>query len=270
MSRVDDRPLVSLITIVRDGAETLEQAMRSVLEQDYEAIEYIVIDGGSTDGTLDIIRRHQQALGYWVSEPDEGIADAFNKGIRRSRGEWIAVVNADDWLEPGAVRRVVAAIDGSSVVHGWQRVWLEDGSTEIHRPRLRAMLREMSLLHGSCFVRRDLFDRYGLYDTSYRCAMDYEFLLRLYRSGERFRELPAVLVNVRPHGVSQRAWIDSRREARRAKIQHGVSPARAWVDYVWQLLRRGVRRVLELAGLERLVRAYRARHTPVRKLREGE
>ncbi|MBU1986032.1 MAG: glycosyltransferase, partial [Proteobacteria bacterium] len=100
-------PLVSIITIVFNGESSIRQTIDSVLRQSYDPIEYIVIDGGSRDGTVSIIREYDAKIAYWQSEPDKGISDAFNKGIRAARGEIIGLVNAGDWYEVDTVKRVV-------------------------------------------------------------------------------------------------------------------------------------------------------------------
>ena len=96
-------PLISIITIVKNNAATVERAILSVLGQTYANIEYIIIDGGSTDGTLGVIRTYHSKIAYWVSEPDAGISDAMNKGISASTGVWHLLLHSDDWLEPDGV-----------------------------------------------------------------------------------------------------------------------------------------------------------------------
>ena len=104
------KPLVSVITVCRNAATTVERTVRSVLAQSYKPLEYIIVDGGSTDGTLDIIRRNRRKIARIVSEPDRGISDAFNKGIRLSRGAYVHLLNADDWMEPDTISRGVEAL----------------------------------------------------------------------------------------------------------------------------------------------------------------
>ena len=101
-------PSVSIVTIVRNGVRTLPRTLDSVLSQDFLDIEYVIVDGGSTDGTLDLLQANQNRIALWISEADRGISDAFNKGIALSRGEIIGLINGDDWYEPGAVRAIVA------------------------------------------------------------------------------------------------------------------------------------------------------------------
>src|SRR5687768_15692501 len=98
-------PLVSIITIVFNGQKSIERAINSVLGQTYPNIEYIIIDGGSTDGTIDIIKKYQHKIAFWKSEPDNGIADAFNKGLSCAKGNIIGFVNADDWYNPDTISK---------------------------------------------------------------------------------------------------------------------------------------------------------------------
>ena len=98
-----DRPLVSIVTVVYNGAATIERTIASVLGQSYPNIEYIIVDGGSTDGTLDILRAHEDRVDLWVSERDGGIYDAMNKGVALCTGEWVGLINADDWYVDDAV-----------------------------------------------------------------------------------------------------------------------------------------------------------------------
>ncbi len=102
-------PLVSIITVVYNGAKTLEQTILSVLNQTYKNIEYIIIDGESTDGTLDIIEMYRDKISTCISEPDEGLYDAMNKGVSIANGELIGIINSDDWFEKNAVELVVSS-----------------------------------------------------------------------------------------------------------------------------------------------------------------
>ena len=96
------KPVISIVTICFNSASTVEETIKSVLGQDYPYIDYVMIDGGSTDGTVDIINRYAERLGYFCSEPDKGISDAFNKGVKRAKGDIVCIINSDDILLPGA------------------------------------------------------------------------------------------------------------------------------------------------------------------------
>ena len=105
------KPRITVITITYNSAATLEETIRSVTMQDYPALEYVIIDGGSTDGTLDIVQKYKDQIQVVVSEPDKGISDAFNKGVTRATGEIIGIINSDDILLPGALQKLAEAYD---------------------------------------------------------------------------------------------------------------------------------------------------------------
>ncbi len=99
-------PVISIITIVFNGEKYLDQTIRSVLDQNYPSVQYIIIDGGSTDNSINIIKKYEKDLYFWISEKDNGISDAFNKGIARATGDIIGIINADDWYEHNTFERV--------------------------------------------------------------------------------------------------------------------------------------------------------------------
>ena len=181
----------SIITVSYNAAATIEQTILSVIRQDYSNIEYIVIDGGSTDGTVDIIRKYEDKIAYWVSEPDQGIYDAMNKGIRRATGDYVYFLGADDWLRDDEVMQEVAAFIrrfpgysfymGNVFLYapalGWTKRQKGGRSTE-------EIKRGKMCPHQGLFTSRDLM-RTG-FDTKYKIAADYAFLLRHIVCGARF------------------------------------------------------------------------------------
>lgn len=258
-------PLVTIITICRNASATLPRALQSVATQTYPHIEYIVIDGASTDNTMDLIRACP-AVTSWISEPDQGIADAFNKGITRASGKWIGILNADDWYVPDAVARIVAAAEDADVIHGAVRYWDGEAPREVYYPCQDRLTREMTINHPSVFVRRSVYGAVGGFDPTYRLAMDYELMLRFYTKGYRFKELgDIILANMSYGGVSDRCWTQALREAARAKMRHLPYPAATWAYYCWQLTRGGIRRTCEKLGLANMVSWVRGNLSPMRK-----
>jgi len=203
---MDNHPLVSIITIVYNGEKHIAETIRSVAAQTYPNIEYLIIDGGSTDGTLSVIEQFRGHVNSLVSEKDEGISDAFNKGIRRASGEIVGIINADDWYEPDAVELVVTLMGNSDIVYGDLRLWRSDGVDDIRKGDHTRLCKEMTVNHPTVFIRRECYERFGLFDKQYRCAMDYDLLLRLYTAGCRFYYLPRVLANMRWGGMSDAQW----------------------------------------------------------------
>lgn len=246
------RPLVSIVTVVRNAAGSLERTMESVLAQTYEPVEYIVVDGASTDGTVDVIRRHADRLGYWVSEPDRGISDAFNKGLARATGSFVGFLNADDWMRPDQIERAVATLEDTAAAFVF-------GDLTCHAPdgrvlyRLRgdpayadALGRGMpNVNHQTMVARRRLFEVAGGFDLSYRYAMDYDWLLRVHRAGFRGIYDPGIQGRVSLGGAADHHWRRALAEVRRIAIANGVPGAAAWWWYLYRASKGGVRRALE-------------------------
>lgn len=189
-----------------NGQRHLEQCIASVLGQTYEHIQYIVIDGGSTDGSVDIIKQHADRIAYWVSEKDNGISDAFNKGLAHCDGEVVGILNADDWYDPQAVELAMRQLERADVTFGDIQFW-RDGKKEAIVKGNGAMLEwEMTLNHPTVFIKKHCYDEFGGFDTSLRCAMDYDLLLRLKVKGCVFSYVPHILANMRWGGMSDKQW----------------------------------------------------------------
>ena len=175
-------PLVTIITATFNAAATLQACLDSVRAQDYPHLEHLILDGGSKDGTLEILKEYAQP-GTWISESDRGIYDAWNKGLARARGEWIAFVGADDRLLPGAVSAYMQlAAEHPEAMYLSSRVrWVgPNGRTRLiggpwRWPRFQ---RYMCTAHVGSMHRRSLFEQYGEYDISLPIVADYEMLLR--------------------------------------------------------------------------------------------
>lgn len=185
MSRI--LPKISIITPSYNQAEFLERTIKSVLDQNYPNLEYIIIDGGSTDGSVDIIKKYADRLAYWVSEPDQGQTNAINKGIKIATGEWIAWQNSDDMFCPGSFASLAAASDRNpdadliigdiNLIDRYDKV-LRD--IRYVKPSYWAMLAEgMVLVNQAAFWRRRVHTKVGLLNESLHFAFDYDWFLRL-------------------------------------------------------------------------------------------
>lgn len=184
-------PLVSIITPSFNQARFLEQTMRSVLEQDYPNIEYMVADGASTDGSVDLIRKYAKKLAWWTSEKDAGQADAINKGLSRAKGEIVAWLNSDDYYMPGAVGSAVKALmdhPQAGFVFGNVRVVAEDESiinqlTYDHWG-LADLMAFRIIGQPAVFMRREFLERAGSLDLSYHLLLDHQLWIRMAMEGE--------------------------------------------------------------------------------------
>lgn len=221
------QPMISIVTVVYNGISTIETTIQSVLNQTYRNLEYIVIDGGSTDGTVDIIKKYADQLAYWVSEADDGIYDAMNKGIRCATGGVVGIINSDDWYDVRALERVVAAFEKHccDVVHG-DVVFVDERGDEllVQSPNTMEdhMYLGMSYHHPTVFVRRSLYEECGAFQTKYRIAADYDLLLRFIDFGACFFYLPERLAYFRLSGVSATRRWRCLHETKRIAFSHFV------------------------------------------------
>lgn len=198
-------PKVSIITVVYNAATTIERTIESVLSQSYKNREYIIIDGGSTDGTLDVIDKYRDKLAYFVSEPDNGIYDAMNKGIKKATGDIIGLLNADDWYEIGALACVAAEFKrtGASIIAGGTLYVDQHGNKSLRKQNSFSELwKHLPSNHQATFISKAAYDTFGLYDTQYKIAADHELLLRMYHGGVSFSIVDTVFVNYSITGCS--------------------------------------------------------------------
>jgi glycosyltransferase involved in cell wall biosynthesis len=213
----DTLPLVSIVTPSFNQARFLEAAIRSILEQDYPRIEYIIVDGGSTDGSLEIIRKYQSRLAYWVSEPDQGQTDAINKGFARAQGEILAWLNSDDTYEPGALGEAVAFLQAHpqvGLVYGDANFIDSDGHKIGRFPAAQTDYRRLRsgyvhIPQQAAFFRAGLWRQVGPLDPSFYFAMDYDLWVRLALLSQ-VHYLPRTWANFRLHGDSKTVAADDR------------------------------------------------------------
>lgn len=259
------RDLVTIITAAFNSEAFLSRAIESIAAQTYRPIEYIVVDGGSQDGTLNVLRRYENDIDLWLSEPDGGISDAFNKGIALARGEFIALVNSDDWIEPEHVQRAVERLRRTGADFAFGDLMVHDsggraGYAIAGDPRYgRRLCHGMpDVHHPSVVCRREVYERHGLYDTRLRVGMDYEWLLRGYLQGVRGEYIPGLTSHMLGTGVSNRNARAGLAEVRDVSIRYGYPARVAWMRFVGRAIRVRIRQFVERRISQRLARHMRA------------
>lgn len=199
-----NEPLITIVTIVFNCVETIEQTLLSVIEQTYKNIEYIVVDGGSTDGTVDVIRKYAQHIDVWISEKDKGIYNAMNKGIDISTGAWINFMNAGDSFESNeTVERVVPALDPDfATVAGAVRYMYDAKHSRVKHMDLSFDRFPLVVPHHQASFINNRLMKLHKYDESFRIRGDLYFMTILYALGEKFRMVEEVVCRVDTNGVS--------------------------------------------------------------------
>ena len=196
-------PLISVITVSYNASKTIEKTILSVLKQTYTNVEYIIIDGGSTDATVDIISKYKNDISVFISEKDEGISDAFNKGIGYATGELIGIINADDWYEKDACE--IMALNYSKrfdVYYGNCNIYDFRNQVKLKKPNFNKLNFGMSIYHPSCFITKRAYEISGLYSKKYALTMDYDLLLRLKNLNFQFKYIDKTISNFRLGGIS--------------------------------------------------------------------
>ena len=238
LSNCFKKPEVSVITVCRNSSDTIAKTFDSVLDQQFADMEYIVIDGASTDGTLSIIDDYRDRFTgrgirmHLTSEPDQGIYDAMNKGIMASRGSLIAILNSDDKYEPNALDKMhQAASDHQEVgiFYVFIRQFYNSQELVVHRYNYDCILTDLSAgihsaaQHPTCFIRRSVYEEIGAYDPSYKLAADYDFLLRAKKYGICFFPVDQVIASFALGGATDTTPMQVRlKERYRAQFTNGL------------------------------------------------
>lgn len=257
---------LSIITIVLNDKQNIEKTICSVLEQSLH-VEYILIDGSSTDGTLDIVRKYRDKIDILVSEKDDSIVDAFNKGIQLVSGDIVGIVNSGDFFENDALKKVLKAFedDDLDIVYGDVQYW--DGVKKEYRygANHNFLSEFMSINHPAVFVRKNVYDKYGVFDTAYKVAMDYELMLRFSLNGVKFQYINSVLSNMSLGGVSDVNWRRAYKEAYEIRKKYLGFSMRLYLQYLFQILKRYISNMFSSIGLERFRLMFRQKFSKIKK-----
>lgn len=197
---------ISIITISYNSEKTIECTIQSVLNQHYENLEYIIIDGGSKDSTLDIIQKYKNRISYFVSEPDKGISDAFNKGVAAATGDVIGIINSDDLLLPNALEIIADSYDEISDVYLGSLLVNDSDSKQqilsIPSTEYKVQSRNIIVCHPSTFIAKKAYQKYGQYRVEFKYMMDQDLLTRMYIGGAVFKRIGGPLAQFNCGGVT--------------------------------------------------------------------
>lgn len=224
-------PTVSIVTPSFNSVSTIERCIEAVWAQRDQVLEHVVVDAGSTDGTVDILEKLAAERPTFLRidvRPDRGISHGFNRGLDMARGTWIGIVNADDWYVDGVLALLrPMMLAGETILHG--RLRQHDPETGQSRDVGKLKydpakhfdpLRKMPAQHPTCFVPRTVYDRVGGFSESFRIAMDYDFLQRAHLAGVSFTYVPEVITNFSIGGVSTQAPLAAAREMFASQVLH--------------------------------------------------
>ncbi|MFT4661258.1 MAG: glycosyltransferase involved in cell wall biosynthesis [Patiriisocius sp.] len=235
---LSENPKISIITVSYNSAETIEDTIRSVLAQDYSNIQYIIIDGGSVDGTMDIVERYKKDIDILVSEPDKGIYDAMNKGIDNASGDIVGILNSDDlYAHKKVISRVAKKMSENNAkalyadllyvdrinLNKVKRCWVSGPFS------VRSFMRGWMPPHPTFFTLKTCYDHYGKYNLRLKSAADYELMLRfLYKNKIVPAYLPEVIIKMRVGGQSNESItnrLKANQEDKEAWTMNGLKPA---------------------------------------------
>lgn len=250
---MDKSPKITVITICYNSALTIEKTIQSVVGQDYPCREYIVVDGLSTDGTMDIVGKYRDRIDVVISEKDRGISDAFNKGILRATGDTIVLINSDDILLPGALSKV-AEVWTPDVDVLSTNVIMKDAVTgyecrEVPSTDFPLMPFFRHVAHQGAYISRACYTRYGLYDTGIRWPMDLEYLQRVYVQGGKFKYANIdTAVFISGGTTNSNSILKKRKDYLYMVRKNGGNCLQAWTFYLFLVATQCVKRGMSVFG----------------------
>jgi glycosyltransferase involved in cell wall biosynthesis len=243
-----DQPLVSIITVVFNNSDYIRDAIESVVCQNYPSIEYIVIDGGSTDGTIEVIKEYQNQISVFISETDKGIYDALNKGVAHASGDVVAILHSDDqFCNACVVSNIMHRMSESNAEFCFSDMVIVDNlSGRVLRYYMANFFKEWMFRvgwmppHPTCFIKRALFDEFGVYSTKYKIAGDFDLLVRFFY-GRRIRwtYLDQISVKMAAGGLSNSGWKSKRLIFN--EINQVLKSNNVWSLSIFQLIRYPIR-----------------------------
>jgi glycosyltransferase involved in cell wall biosynthesis len=256
-------PRITVITAVLNRVGTLEKTIQSVLGQTYKNIEYIIIDGGSTDGTIDIIKRYAPRISYWISEKDKNIADGMNKGITRATGEYINFINSDDYfISNDLFERIFSTPHSADILYGSFIGNFNGNSVACSMASEKDVVgrayQGMQLCHSAVFAKAAVLKKYKL-DLGYRISPDNDFITKCVANGHTFERLNEVIFMVGAQGTSFENWLPARIENWKIARFYFPGIKTDWYHFyklTHEVLFRAIKSVFSAVGLYQLARSF--------------
>ncbi|WP_041823681.1 glycosyltransferase family 2 protein [Leadbetterella byssophila] len=245
-------PKISIVTICYNSQDYIEDAINSIISQDYNNKEFVIVDGCSTDNTLQIIEKYKNQIDIVISEPDKGISDAFNKGINVSTGDIIGLINSDDLLCEGALKKLAQHYrPGVDVFRGNSIFWNDKSGfqgRDIPTMHFPVVPYKLHICHQSTFIRKDAYKKYGNYLLDFKYMMDLELLRRFSRLGANFEYIDADLAVFRLGGVSQESEGKKWEERKKVILLNGGNNFHVLLFKCYLLFRQGLKKLATLFG----------------------
>lgn len=248
--------LITIITVSYNSEKTIEKTISSILQQEHKDIEYIVVDGNSSDSTKNILKKHEsdfakrQIIYKWISEDDSGTSEAMNKGIAISTGEVIGFLASDDWYNQDTLKVVQQAFvqdTSADIIHGGMMLCNKEGDNIRYckpRTNYKRLWMSMMILFPSVFVKKGVLKNIGGFNEKYKLANDYDFILRAWKANCKFNCIDTSLTNMRKGGMSDLGLLDSWRECEIISIDNGLNPIYAKAFNVIRHLKYRIRAII--------------------------
>lgn len=258
-----NHPLVSIVTVCKNAEKSIEKTIQSVINQSYNNIEFIIIDGKSTDKTIEIINQYRKYISYFISESDKGIADAWNKGINKSNGSFIQILNADDFLDEKKIEASINCFknnEKSDFVFG--DLFMVNNNditykiTGDSRYISKVKYRMPRINHPTVMVKKELYDKLGLFNDNFSIAMDYEWLLRITKYGSFGSYSEKICVYMSEGGVSKNVY-KALKDERNVSLYHGSSYIIGYLVYFIRKMKVSIRKLLDRFISEKYLDVFR-------------
>ena len=235
-SNTKDNILVSIITIVKNGQDLLEDTIKSILCQSYKNVEYIIVDGCSNDNTLKIIKEYDDKIDYWISQNDSGISDALNTAIKLTTGEIIGIIHAGDLLLDDAISNLFNYYSGSNKLYCGKVKIVGRKLPVIRKPEPHLLNKKCSIGHIGVFVPISIYRKFGVYSLDYKIAMDYDFFYRLYKDDVEFKLIDEIFSVFILGGISDRSVNKGFYECHLIRLKYGEFYILSYFKYLFLIV----------------------------------